>query len=68
MFILRFSKHSFAKCGKTGVIEIKNFERIEGNLNIPDGFEPLRVSVDLKQHDGERLSVNRVFEWYAGET
>lgn len=50
------------------IIEIKNFERIEGNLNIPDGFEPLRVSVDLKQHDGERLSLNRVFEWYAGET
>ena len=49
-------------------IKIRNFERVEGNLNLPDGFEPLRVYVDLKQHDGEKLKLHRVFEWHTGET
>ena len=31
-------------------------------------FEPLRVYVDLKQHDGEKLKLHRVFEWHTGET
>ena len=51
-----------------GTIKIRNFERGEGNLNLPDGFEPLRVYVDLKQHDGEKLKLHRVFEWHTGET
>ncbi len=51
-----------------GTIKIRNFERVEGNLNLPDGFEPLRVYVDLKQHDGEKSKLHRVFEWHTGET
>ena len=48
-------------------IKIKSFGRIEGSINVPDDFEPLRVMVDLKQHDGEKLRLNRVFEWQIGE-
>jgi len=51
-----------------GSIKIRNFERVEGNLNLPDEFEPLRVFVDLKQHDGEKSKLHRVFEWHTGET
>ena len=49
------------------LIKIKSFGRIEGNINVPDDFEPLRVMVNLKQHDGEKLRLNRVFEWQIGE-
>ena len=48
-------------------IKVRNFERIEGNFNFPNGFEPLRVLVDLQQHDKEKLRLHRVFEWYVGE-
>ena len=52
----------------TNRIKIRNFERVEGNFNIPDGFRPLRVLVDLKEHDGETLRLHRVFDWQTGET
>ena len=48
-------------------IKIRNFERVEGSFKVPDGFQPLRVLVDLKQHSGEKLKLHRVFEWQAGE-
>ena len=48
-------------------IKVRNFERIEGNFNFPNGFEPLRVLVDLQQHDKEKLRLHRVFEWHVGE-
>jgi len=48
-------------------IKVRNFERIEGNFNFPNGFEPLRVLVDLQQHDKEKLRLHRVFEWHIGE-
>jgi len=43
-------------------IKFKNFERIEGSLNFPKGFKPLRVVVDLRQK-GVRSTVQKVFEW-----
>jgi len=46
-------------------IKFKNFERIEGNLNFPEGFKPLRVVVDLKQKGIQKTTVHRVFEWPA---
>lgn len=49
-------------------IKVRNFERIEGNFNFPNGFEPLRVLVDLQQHDKEKLRLHRVFEWHVGES
>ena len=49
-------------------IKVAGFERLEGNFDLPDGFEPLRVLVDLKQHDGEKLRLRRAFEWYTGES
>ena len=48
-------------------IKVRNFERIEGNYSFPNGFEPLRVLVDLQQHDKEKLRLHRVFEWHIGE-
>ena len=48
-------------------IKVRNFERIEGNFNFPNGFEPLRVVVDLQQHDKEKLRLHRIFEWHVGE-
>ena len=48
-------------------IKVRNFERIEGNFNFPNGFEPLRVVVELQQHDKEKLRLHRIFEWYVGE-
>jgi hypothetical protein len=46
-------------------IKFKNFERIEGNLNFPEGFKPLRVVVDLRQKGAQKSTVKRVFEWPA---
>ena len=48
-------------------IKVRNFERIEGNFSFPNGFEPLRVLVDLQQHDKEKLRLHRIFEWHVGE-
>ena len=48
-------------------IKIRNFKRVEGSFKIPDGFQPLRVMIDLKQHDGEKLRLHRVFEWQTEE-
>ena len=48
-------------------IKIRNFERIEGNFNFPNGFETLRVVVDLQQHDKEKLRLHRIFEWHVSE-
>lgn len=45
-------------------IKFKNFERIEGSLNFPKGFKPLRVVVDLRQK-GLRTTVQKIFEWPA---
>lgn len=46
-------------------IKFKNFERIEGNLNFPEGFKPLRVVVDLRKKGAQKSTVKRVFEWPA---
>lgn len=46
-------------------IKFKNFERIEGNLNFPVGFKPLRAVVDLRQKGARKSTVKRVFEWPA---
>lgn len=44
-------------------IKFKNFERIEGSLNFPEGFKPLRVVVHLQQKGLQKPTVRRVFEW-----
>lgn len=44
-------------------IKVRNFERVEGSFSIPNGFEPLRVLVDLEQHDRSKMRLHRVFEW-----
>ena len=46
-------------------IKFKNFERIEGNLNFPEGFKPLRVMIDLRQKGAQKSTIKRVFEWPA---
>lgn len=44
-------------------IKFKNFKRIEGSLNFPEGFRPLRVVVDLRQKGLRNSTVQKVFEW-----
>lgn len=44
-------------------IKFKNFKRIEGDLNFPVGFKPLRVAVDLRQKGSRKSTIKRVFEW-----
>lgn len=46
-------------------IKFKNFERIEGNLNFPEGFTPLRVVVELMQKGTQKSTLKRIFEWPA---
>ncbi len=46
-------------------IKFKNFERIEGNLNFPEGFTPLRVVVELRQKGAQKSTLKRIFEWPA---
>ncbi len=44
-------------------LSFRNFERIEGSISVPPGFQPLRVVVEVKQKGVANSSVQRVFEW-----
>jgi len=44
-------------------LKFKNFERIEGSLNFPDGFKPLRVVVDIRQKGIKNSAIQKIFEW-----
>lgn len=44
-------------------IKFKNFKRIEGILNFPDGFKPLRVVVDLQQKGYKNSTIQKIFDW-----
>lgn len=46
-------------------IRFKNFKRIEGSLNFPDGFKPLRVVVDLHQKGYKNSTIQKIFDWPA---
>ncbi len=46
-------------------IKFKNFERIEGSLNFPEGFKPLRVVVDIRQKEKKNSTIHKIFEWPA---
>ncbi len=46
-----------------GGIKLKNFERIEGSLEFPPGFKPLRVIVTLQQKGVKKSRVKKVFDW-----
>jgi hypothetical protein len=46
-------------------IKFKNFKRIEGSLNFPEGFKPLRVVVDIRQKDIKNSTIQKIFEWPA---
>lgn len=46
-------------------IKFKNFERIEGSLNFPKGFKPLRVVVDIQLKGIKNSTVQKIFEWPA---
>lgn len=46
-------------------IKFKNFERIEGSLNFPKGFQPLRVVVDIRQKGLQNSTIQKIFEWPA---
>lgn len=46
-------------------IRLKNFERVEGNMILPEGFRPLRVVVRLQQKGSRKPAVHKVFQWPA---
>ncbi|HIF50850.1 MAG TPA: hypothetical protein EYQ42_04870 [Thiotrichaceae bacterium] len=46
-------------------MKFKNFKRIEGSLNFPKGFKPLRVVVDIRQKGVRNSTVQKIFEWPA---
>ena len=46
-------------------IKFKNFKRIEGSLNFPDGFKPLRVVVDIQQKGFKNSTIQKIFDWPA---
>ncbi|OGT29580.1 MAG: hypothetical protein A2W28_02355 [Gammaproteobacteria bacterium RBG_16_51_14] len=43
--------------------KFKHFKRLEGNLVLPDGFEPTRVIVQLHLNENKKSESERVFEW-----
>ena len=43
--------------------EFDNFKRIDGNLVLPDGFEPIRIIVRLYLKGQENAATERIFDW-----
>jgi len=41
----------------------RNFKRFESDLELPDGFDPQRVFIQLQPKDSGRLIINRIFDW-----
>lgn len=41
----------------------RHFKRFEGLVQLPDGFEPQRVRVELIPRDDSHERIDRVFEW-----
>jgi hypothetical protein len=45
--------------------KFRHFKRFEGHLTLPDGFEPLRVVVQLQLSGKDKSKIEKVFEWPA---
>ncbi|HEY5702601.1 MAG TPA: DUF6776 family protein [Gammaproteobacteria bacterium] len=43
--------------------KFRNFKRFEGNISIPEGFEPRRVIVNLQPREKKLSKIKRVFIW-----
>lgn len=43
--------------------KFKNFKRFEGNIIIPDGFNPSRITVELSTKGKHRKIIERTFDW-----
>ena len=43
--------------------KFKHFKRIEGNLVLPVGFDPTRVTVKLRLNEDKKTKIEKVFEW-----
>ena len=43
--------------------EFKNFKRLEGNIMLPDGFNPLRITVELSSKDNRKKIIEKTFDW-----
>ena len=44
-------------------IKFKNFERVEGSVSLPDGFKPVRVTVQLTQKGVSNSVIRKEFDW-----
>lgn len=43
--------------------KFKNFKRFEGNIMLPDGFTPHRLTVRLHSKDKNVSKIERIFDW-----
>lgn len=43
--------------------KFKNFKRFEGNIMLPDGFTPQRLTVRLYSKDKNVSKIERIFDW-----
>ena len=43
--------------------KFRNFKRLEGDMALPEGFTPTRVSVSLNPKDAKISNVKRIFNW-----
>ena len=43
--------------------KFKNFKRFEGNIMLPEGFNPIRIIVKLQPSDAKLSMIKRVFNW-----
>jgi hypothetical protein len=63
----RSRRLSLAQVTKEGVDRIKMrfrfFQNIEGRLQLPEGFEPATVEIDVKPSGGKLERVKESFNW-----
>ena len=45
--------------------KVRNFKRFESNIQLPDGFSPQRVFVNLQPKDKKQSKIRKVFDWPA---
>ncbi len=61
---LKYDFQDIAGPGETDwEFKFKNFKRFEGNIMIPDGFNPSRITVELSTKGKRRKIIERTFDW-----
>jgi hypothetical protein len=57
----------FAAVAETGAdtlaFKFKHFQRLEGNLRVPSGFDPARVGVSVQLEGDREVRESKIYEW-----